>query len=134
MLQSLVKNNHQDEAVIDRVKDIFESVGLEQEGQELIRTAIQEVVSLNNTGTQLAKSGKLDEAINYFEKASRNMPDNSTINMNMVNVLLMYMKTYGKSDNNLRRVRQSLERIKRLDPNNENYRKLSVAFEQMVAS
>jgi tetratricopeptide (TPR) repeat protein/FixJ family two-component response regulator len=134
MLQSLVKNNHQDKSVIDHVKDIFVLVGLEEEGQELIRSAIQEVVSLNNTGTQLAKSGKLDEAINFFEKASRNMPDNSTINMNMVNVLLMYMKTNGKSDNYLRRVRQYLERIKRLDPNNENYRKLSVAFEQLVAS
>lgn len=62
------------------------------------------------------------------------MPDNSTINMNLVNVLLIYMKTNGKSDNYLRRVRQYFERIKRLDPTNENYRKLSMAFEQMVAS
>lgn len=62
------------------------------------------------------------------------MPDNSTINMNLVDVLLIYMKTNGKSDNYLRRVRQYFERIKRLDPTNENYRKLSMAFEQMVAS
>jgi tetratricopeptide (TPR) repeat protein len=134
MLQSLVKNNHQDEEMLARVREVFGSVGLEAEGQELIRTAIQEVVNLNNTGTHLAKSGKLDEAISIFEKAVRNMPDNSTINMNMANVLLMHMKANGKSDNYLRKVRQHLERVQRLDPHNENYRKINAAYEKLAAS
>jgi tetratricopeptide (TPR) repeat protein len=134
MLQSLVKNNHQDEEMLSQVQEVFEAVGLEAEGQELIRTAIQEVVKLNNTGTQLAKSGKLDEAISFFEKAIRNMPDNSTINMNMANVLLMHMKANGKSDDYLIKLRQHLERVQRLDPGNENFRKLNAAYENLVAS
>ena len=134
MLQTLVKNNHQDEELLSQVQDIFGSVGLESEGQEMIKAAIQEVVNLNNTGTQLAKSGKLDEAINLFDKAIRNIPDNSTINMNIANVLIMYMKAKGKSDNYLRRVREHLECVQRLDPGNENYRKLNAAYEKLLAT
>ena len=100
----------------------------------MIETAIREVVNLNNKGTQLAKLGRLDEAINLFEKAARNMPDNSTINMNIANVLMMYMKANGKNDNYLYRVRQHLERVRRLDPGNENYRKLNVTYEKFMAS
>ncbi len=134
MLQSLVKNNHQDAKLLDQVQDVFGSVGLEAEGQEMIKTAIREVVNLNNTGTQLAKSGKLDEAISLFEKAVRNMPDNSTINMNIANVLMMHMKANGKNDNYLYRVRQHLERVQRHDPGNENFRKLNTAYEKFLAS
>ena len=134
MLQSLVKNNHQDEKLLARVQDVFGSVGLEAEGQEMIETAIREVVNLNNKGTQLAKSGRLDEAISLFEKAVRNMPDNCTINMNIANVLIMYLKANGKNDNYLYRVRQHLERVQRHDPGNENYRKLNDAYEKLMAS
>lgn len=134
MLQSLVKNNHEDEELLAQVQEVFGSVGLEAEGREMITAAIQEVVNLNNTGTQLAKSGKLDEAIIFFDKAVRNMPDNSTINMNIANVLLMHMKANGKSDNFLCKVRQHLERVGRLDPGNENYRKLNAAYEKLAAS
>jgi tetratricopeptide (TPR) repeat protein len=134
MLQSLVKNNHQDEKLLAQVQDVFCSVGLESEGQEMIETAIREVVNLNNKGTQLAKSGRLDEAISLFEKAVRNMPDNSTININIANVLMMHLKANGKNDNYLYRVRQHLERVQRHDPGNENYRKLNAAYEKLKAS
>ena len=134
MIQTLVKNNHQDEELLSQVQEVFGSVGLEAEGQVLIRAAIEEVVNLNNTGTQLAKSGKLDEAINLFDQAIRNMPDNSTINLNVANVLIMYMKAKGKSENYLGRVRQHLEHAHRLDPNNENYRKLNDAYVKLLAS
>lgn len=134
MLQSLVRNNHQDQEVLAQVQEVFGSVGMEVEGQGVIKAAIEEVVKLNNAGTQLAKSGKLEEAISFFEKAVRNMPDNSTINMNIANVLLMHMKAKGKSDNYLYKVRQHLERVQRRDPNNENYRKLNAAYEKMAAS
>ena len=134
MLQSLVKNHHQDEKLLAQVQEVFAAVGLEDEGQELINKAIQEVVKLNNTGTQLAKSGKLEEAINFLDKAVRNMPDNSTINMNIANVMMMHMKANGKSDNYLLKVRQYLERVRRLDPGNENYRKLNAAYERFLAS
>ena len=134
MLQSLVKNNHQDEELLSQVQEVFGSVGLEAEGQEMIKTAIQEVVNLNNKGTQLAKSGRLDEAISLFDKAVSNMPDNSTINLNIANVLMMYMKAKGKSDKYLSRVREHLERVHRLDPSNENCRKLNAAYEKLRAS
>ena len=120
--------------MLAQVQGVFGAVGMESEGQEVIKAAIEEVVKLNNTGTQLAKSGKLEEAISFFEKAVRNMPDNSTINMNIANVLLMHMKANGRNDGYLYKVRQHLERVHRLDPNNENYRKLNAAYEKMAAS
>jgi len=134
MLQSLVKNNHQDEELLSQVQEVFGSVGLETEGQEMIKTAIQEVVNLNNKGTQLAKSGRLDEAISLFDKAIGNIPDNSAINLNIANVLMLYMKAKGKSDKFLSRVREHLERVHKLDPTNENWRKLNAAYEKLRAS
>lgn len=133
LLRDLVKNHHEDRELLAQVQEVFGAVGIAAEGQEMINAAIKEVVDLNNTGTQLARAGKLEEAISFFEKAIQNMPDNSTINMNIANVLLMHMKANGKNDNYLYKVRQHLERAQNADPANENYRKLNAAYEKLLA-
>ena len=134
MLQSVVKNNHGDKELLAEIQEIFASAGLESDGRQMIMGTIKEVVTLNNTGTQLAKSGRLDEAITFFDKAIRNMPDNIIINMNIANVLLMYMKANGKRDDYLYKLRQHLERLARLDPGNANYRKLNASYEKLALS
>jgi CheY-like chemotaxis protein len=134
ILRDLVKNHHDDKALVMQVQGVFGAVGLAEEGQALINATIKEVVELNNTGTQLARDGKYDEAIRFFEKAVESMPDNGTINMNIANVMLMQMKANGKNDTQLYKVRQYLERVRKADPNNDKYRKLNAMYEKVLAS
>jgi len=134
ILRGLVMNHHDDKGLVSQVQDVFGSAGLADEGQSIISSAIKEVMELNNKGTQLARAGKLDESITFLEKALESMPDNSTIITNVANVLLMYMKEKGKSDTCLYKVRQHLERLRNLDPGNENYRKLNTAYQAVAAS
>ena len=134
ILRDQVKNHHEDKELLSQVREVFDSAGLEAEGHELINAAIQEVVELNETGTQLVRAGKLEEAISFFEKAVETMPDNTIINLNIANVLLMHMKVNGKNDNYLYRARQYLERGHKLDPKNENYRKLNAIYEKLMVS
>ena len=134
ILRNQVRNHHEDEELLSQVQEVFVTAGLDAEGREIIDAAIKEVVELNNTGTQLVRAGKLEEALGFFEKAVENFPDNCTINMNIANVLLMHMKANGKNDNYLYRARQYLERVHKLDPKNENYRKLITTYEKLTVS
>lgn len=134
ILRGLVMNHHADNGLLKQVQDIFSSAGIPDEGQLVIKSAIKEVVDLNNRGTELAKAGKLDEAISLLEKAVGNMPDNSTINLNIANVLLMYIKANGKNDSLLYKARQYLDHAHRIDPDNENYMKTQDIYERIMSS
>lgn len=134
ILRGLVMNHHDDKDLLSQVQDVFRSTGLADEGESVISAAIKEVTDLNNTANKLAGAGKLDEAISCLENALESMPDNSTIIGNIASVLLMYMKEKGKSDTCLYKVRQHLERLRKMDPISESYRKLNANYEKIMAS
>ncbi len=134
MLRGLVKNHHDDEELMAQVHDVFCASGLAEEGLALINAAIKEVVDLNDAGTRLAREGKLDEAITFFERAVGDMPDNGTINMNIASVLLMHMKANGKNAMQLYKIRRHLENARKSDSSNDQYRKLNAVLEKLQAS
>ncbi len=134
ILRDLVKNHHEDKDVVAQVQDVFGAAGLADEGRELINAAIREVVELNNKGTQLAKEGRLEEAISLLEKAVETMPDNDTINLNIANVMMMHMKANGKSDTYMYKVRLYLEHVRNSDPGNDKLEKLNAMYEKLLAA
>lgn len=134
MLRGLVKNHHDDEELVAQMHGVLYASGLAEEGLALINAAVKEVMDLNDTGMRLAREGKLDEAVRFFEQAVEDIPDNGTIRMNSANVLLMYMKVNGKNDMQIYKIRRQLEDARKSDSSNDQYRKLHAAFEKLQAS
>lgn len=133
IMREVIRNHHEENGVLKNAKAIFKDMGMEEEGANLIENSRDEIVQLNNQGVKLVKDGKLEEAIEFFEKAAEHLPDNGTMNMNAAQALLMYMEKNGKNDQHLYKARQYLDRVGKSDPGHEKYRKLLKMYETVSA-
>ena len=133
-VQSVVKNNHDNNEVIKKVEGVFKDVHLENAAAKLIKSTKNEIVKLNNQGVSLIKEGKIEEAIEYFEKAADACPENKIINANAAQAYMKYMKVKGTNDKYLYRTTQYLDKVQKIDPSYEKYEELLNMYEKLVTS
>jgi Flp pilus assembly protein TadD len=115
MIRHIVQGNHDNEEILDNVRIVFKEADLENEGQQIIKDATEEIIKMNNEGVKLAQDGKLADAIVYFEKAAAQLPDNKIINANAAQVLMLFMKAHGTNSQSLQNVKTYLDRVKEID-------------------
>jgi len=132
LLQQAVRNNHAEEAFLKQVGDVFGELGLDIDPDTFISEIRREIIKLNNEGVELARAGKLQEAVGLFDEAVTRMPNNKVVNLNAARVLIMSMKQQGKQEAMLTRVRGFLNRVKSLDPESQNLRKVQQMFRGLV--
>ncbi len=92
LIRNVVKNNHDNEEVLEKITRIYQDTGAQQEIEELIDKTRKEVVLINNKGVKLLKEGKIEESIELFSRAARGMPHNPIINLNAAQSLVRMMK------------------------------------------
>ncbi len=129
---NLVRNNHDNEKLLEKTKAIYAKSGHSDIGASLIEKATKEIIELNNKGARLLKEGKLEESIELFMKAARGMPDNAVVNLNAAYAMLMHMKKTGRVKKYGGRVSNYLERVNALDPTNQKYHELLELLQQLV--
>ncbi len=95
LLQFVVRNNHEDEELANRVLEVFEKGGMGEEGRELVQTSRQHAVDAMHHGVQLASQGKLDEALAYLNQARERMPHTPRLLLNYSYVLISLLKKNG---------------------------------------
>jgi len=134
LMKDIVKNNHDNQKVIDMVQDIFTDATLEDEGQKMISSTRDEIIRLNNKGVRLVEDEKYEEAIEYFKKAANGLPENKIINANAAHALLIYMEKMGTNDQYIYQALQYLEKVKAIDPADEKYQKLLNMYEKITTS
>jgi tetratricopeptide (TPR) repeat protein len=122
--KNLIRNHHDDKALIERTQKVYADAGKSDAGNELIKNTTSEIVDINNKGAHLLKEGKLDESIELFMKAARGMPDNIVVNLNAAYSLMMQMQKTGKIKKYSSRVESYLERVHKLDPTNKKYHEM----------
>lgn len=133
-VQNVVKNNHDNDKVLGMVQEVFRDARLEEEGADIVAAAKKEVIQMNNQGVGLIEEGKLKEAIEYFEKAAKGLPENKIINANAAQAFIMYMQKTGANDRYLYLASQFLDRIKNIDPSYDKYQKLLNMYERVAVS
>lgn len=122
--KNLIRNNHDNKALIEKTKKIYSDAGMSDAGSDLIDSTTSEIVDINNNGARLLKEGKLEESIELFMKAARGMPDNIIVNLNAAYSIMMQMQKTGKIKKYSSRVESYLERVHKLDPSNKKYHEL----------
>jgi tetratricopeptide (TPR) repeat protein len=133
-MQNIVRNNHDNDKVLAMVQGVFKDSQLEEEGAKVITTTKNEVIKLNNEGVSLIEEGKLEDAIEYFEKAAKGLPESKIINANAAQALMMYMQKSGTNEKYLYTASQYLDRIKSIDPSYDKYQKLLNLYEKVAGS
>ncbi len=134
LIKDLVRNHHEDEALLCRVQETFAEMGMEEEGRQLISDSRDKVVKLNNRGVRLVQEGKLEEAISLFEEALQDLPANKTINMNTAMVLLKYMEKHGRDEHHVGLVRRCLETVRESVPRDTALQQLQERFDRVMKS
>ncbi len=133
-MQSIVRNNHDNDRVLGMLQGVFKDAHLEEEGAKIIATTRNEVIQLNNEGVRLIEEGRLKDAIEYFEKAAKGLPENKIINANAAQALMMFMQKSGTTDQYIELASQYLDRIKSIDPSYDKYQKLLNMYEKVAGS
>lgn len=124
LMHQAILNNHADEELMSEVRTTMESIGVQEEAVNAIESLRQEVASLNNRAVELAKSGKLAEAIKLLEETSTRMPGNKVVNLNTALVLLMDMEQKQITPERADKIAMYLQRVKQIDPSNSTLNKL----------
>ncbi|MBF0404188.1 tetratricopeptide repeat protein [Candidatus Magnetominusculus xianensis] len=132
IMQDVIKNNHDNEKLLKKAQSVFDEADMKDEGSRLIVETQQKIIAVNNEGVALVKNGKLQEAIEYFEKAAASAPENKIINANAAQAILMYMQKGGTTDKLIHKVKQYLERVRKVDPSYDKFHALIELFQTVV--
>ncbi len=132
VVQQLVKNNHDNEALLDRVGYVYQQIGRAEDGKKLIEDNVQTVVDLNNEAVRLAQAGKLEEAVAMFNKAVDELPTNIQISLNAVNAILALVHRKGWHESFVACAHGYLERVRKADPANVKFQRLLVAYRTLI--
>jgi tetratricopeptide (TPR) repeat protein len=132
ILRRLIQNNHEDEEVLEQVKEAFRDLRMEDEGQRLVDTAVDEVIALNNEGVRLVGEGDLKKATEYFRKTAEILPDNKIINANAAYAFMLYIKKNKVEPELLNKTRDNLEQVYNLDPNYADLPRLIAIYREFT--
>ena len=133
LLNKLVKNNHSEDKLLRDVGSLMQELGLESDPDSYIDGIHEEVVNINNQGVELAKSGQLKQALDHFEEAAQGMPANKVVNLNAARVLIMNIKENGVGGGQLGKVKQYLDRVRKLDDEDPGLRRVHAMYRQLSA-
>ena len=92
ILADLIKTNIDDKHFIDDIDKMCNTFISDNYAENLISRIKQELVDINNEGVSLFKEGRIKEALAVFENAIEKMPNNKTITLNMLKVIIHDLK------------------------------------------
>jgi CheY-like chemotaxis protein/predicted Zn-dependent protease len=132
LLKKVVLNNHTDDSLMDDIKQTMASMEMEESALGSIDAIREEVASLNKKGVELARHGKLSEAISLLKQTSERMPANKVVNLNTALVLLMNMERETFSVSSVDEINIYLDRVAKAEPNNPTLKKLQSRLKSMI--
>ncbi|CUA83479.1 Response regulator receiver domain [Gulbenkiania indica] len=132
VMRDLVRNHHDDEALLSSMGDLFDEVGRGENGRQLIAENVQSLVELNNRAVREAQAGQLEAAIDRFLKAHEEMPANLQVMLNLVNAIMAYVHQNGWHESHMRRAQELLVRVREQAPTNNKFQKLLQAWRLLV--
>ncbi|MCB1858342.1 MAG: tetratricopeptide repeat protein [Gammaproteobacteria bacterium] len=132
LLKDAVRNNHAETELLREVGDLVRDLNMDIDPESFIGDIRKEIVHLNNRGVQMARAGRLQEAVGLFEEAAAAMPGNKVVNLNCARVLIMSMRETGLNRAHLEKVHEFLNRVQRADPENPQLRRVQNMYQQLV--
>ncbi|AMK75121.1 MULTISPECIES: tetratricopeptide repeat-containing response regulator [Methylomonas] len=92
ILYDLIHAHIDDEQFLNDLRRMQSGIGMDNHSEILIQKTKQALIATNNKGVALYKQGKFKEALELFEQAILTMPDNKTIIVNMLKIMIHDLK------------------------------------------
>jgi CheY-like chemotaxis protein len=134
LVRKLVSNNHDNDALLGTVRQMFADLDRAEQGDALIERSVDDAVSVNNEGVLRAKNGDLEGAIELLLDAATKMPDSAAIVMNAAHALIAHMQLHGLQADKEAKVAEYLAHIGGRNPAHPKYLQVRELNEQLHAS
>ncbi|MGL6072291.1 MAG: response regulator, partial [Craterilacuibacter sp.] len=128
----LVRNHHDDEALLEALGNLFDQAGRSEAGRELIAENVQSVVNLNNIAVREAQAGHYEQAVALFGKAYAELPDNVQVMLNMSNAIIALVYRQGWHESHVRSGHAMLMRVRALQPSSSKFQKILQAWNSLM--
>jgi DNA-binding NarL/FixJ family response regulator/thioredoxin-like negative regulator of GroEL len=92
ILNDLLKSNIDDKSFIQNVVTMCDANIGEDHANSLIQVIKKELVEINNEGVSLFHKGDIKGALAIFDQAIAKTPDNHTINLNLIKIMIHDLK------------------------------------------
>ncbi|OAI21744.1 tetratricopeptide repeat-containing response regulator [Methylomonas koyamae] len=114
ILHGLIQNHIDDEQFLNNLRAMQSGVGMHNYSEIQIQKTRQALIATNNKGVALYKQGKFKEALDLFEQAIATMPENKTIILNMLKIIIHDLKANPSDADKERRARLLLKKARQL--------------------
>ena len=131
--QNLVKNNHDNAALLKRTEQMFQRMGLHDQGKELIHNSAREVIALNNRAVKLAQAGDLKGSVALLMQAAEQIGNNNVVVLNAAHAILTYIGQTGWDEDLALAARGYLDAVKQRDPEHKKYLMLATLYKDLSA-
>lgn len=132
LLQSEVKNNPENAALLVEVNEIFVSAEMGEEGAKLVESSRKEAMEIMNRGVMLVSKGQYKEAIDAMRGAREAMPANARVLLNLAYVLITYMQKNASTPAFVKEARDSLLAANALSPGETRFASLMDALSEFT--
>jgi DNA-binding response OmpR family regulator len=132
LLRHAIQNNHEDEAIKDKVHEVLTSAGKHaSEATAMIDESTKEVIQLNNEGVLKAEAGQLAEAITLLCQAADRLSNNIQIVSNASLVIALDLARNGNSPDKLGRCLHYRDQLIKKSPNHPKLVQIDSLLKQL---
>jgi tetratricopeptide (TPR) repeat protein len=134
LLVELVRNNHDNAALLAEAQQIFDKARMGDEGGDLIANARKEANDLMNRGVLLWKTGKMSEAIDWMRTARSKLPSNQRILFNFAQIIISKLKEEGWDQTLADEAKDVLLSVDRFAPGQQRFAQLMETLNVLAPS
>ncbi|TWI61140.1 tetratricopeptide repeat protein [Pseudoduganella lurida] len=132
LLCHVVRNNHDNQVLVDEVQRLFDRARMSEEGVDLIAVARKEASEVMNQGVLLWKTGKLVEAVAWMRESRARLPDNMRILFNSAQMLINLMQHSGHDEALMLEANAVLMHVDKLAPGQQRFALLVEQLQALV--
>ncbi|MBI3229545.1 MAG: tetratricopeptide repeat protein, partial [Burkholderiales bacterium] len=134
LLTEMVRNNHDNELMLQEVQEIFEKARMGEEGASIIAASRKEASDLMNRGVLLWKTGKLPEAVEWMRNARKQLPTNLRVLFNCAQIMISFMQKHGYDAAMADEAKDVLMHVDKIQPGQKRFAQLMEMLADLAAS
>lgn len=133
LLTEMIRNNHDNELMLQEVQEIFEKARMGEEGACIIAASRKDASDLMNRGVLLWKTGKLTEAVEWMRNARKQLPTNLRVLFNCAQIMISYMQKHGYDVVMANEAKDVLLQVDKIQPGQKRFAQLMEMLAELAA-
>ncbi len=130
LLTELSKNNHDNEALLTQVQQVFDGANMAEAGAKIIADSRKESADMMNKGVLLWKTGKMAEAVEWMRNLRIQLPTNLRVLFNCAQIMISSMQKHGYDPDMAAEAREVLMTVDQISPGQQRFAQL---MEMLIA-